>query len=178
MSNEIIPIQIIENKIFIIRGQKVMIDSDLAQLYEVETRTVNQAIKRNFDRFPQNFMFQLTNEEWQNLRSQIVISSGNYGGRRYLPYVFTEHGVLMLATVLNSKKAIAVSVQIVNAFVKLREMALSNKDLSKRVDELERTLISYARENNTNIEEIFKQLGYLTDVTKPKKIGFKYESPE
>ncbi|OGH95844.1 MAG: hypothetical protein A2039_09005 [Candidatus Melainabacteria bacterium GWA2_34_9] len=175
MTNELIPIQIIENKIFIIRGKKVMIDSDLAQLYEVETRIVNQAIKRNLDRFPQNFMFQVNNEEWQNLRSQFVISSGNYGGRRYLPYVFTEHGVLMLATVLNSQKAIAVSVQIVNAFVKLREMALANKDLSKRVDEIERTLISYARENNTNIEEIFQQLAYLHDITKPKQIGFNAE---
>ncbi len=171
--SEFIPIQIIENKIFVIRGQRVMLDSDLAQLYEVGTGALNRAVKRNIDRFPGDFMFQLNAEEWGNLKCQIGISS--WGGRRKFPYAFTEHGILMLSSVLNTKRAAAVNVQIMRVFVKIREMVLTHKDLSQRVDELERTLISYARENNSNIEEIFDQLAYLTDITKPKEIGFKTE---
>jgi hypothetical protein len=171
MTKELVPVQVIENKIFVIRDQRVMLDSDLALLYEVETKRVNEAVKRNIDRFPEDFMFQLNDNEWNILRSQFATFDKVI--RKYKPYVFTEHGVLMLSSVLNSKRAIAVNIQIMRVFTKLREMALTNKDLSQRVDEFERTLISYARENNTNIEEIFRQLEYLTDLTKPKKIGFK-----
>ena len=173
MSNELVPIQIIENKIFVIRGQKVMLDSDLANLYDVETKVLNQAVNRNMDKFPPDFMFELVQQEWDFLRSQFVTSKERRGGRRYLPKVFTEHGVLMLSNLLNSKKAITVSIQIVRTFVKLRELSLTNKEVFQRLDEFERTLISYARENNANIEEIFQQLGYLHDITKPEKIGFK-----
>jgi len=173
--NELIPIQIIENKIFIIRGMKVMFDRDLAVLYEIETGALNRAVKRNIERFPDFFMFQLTEEEFDSLRCQIGISNMGKGGRRYLPYVFTEHGVLMLSSVLNSKKAIAVNIQIMQAFIKLREMALLHKDLTQRLDEMEHKFIQYARDMNINIEDIYKQLNYLTDITKPSKIGFKAE---
>ena len=170
---EIIPIQIIENKIFIIRGVKVMFDKDLADLYEIETKNLNKAVKRNIERFPDFFMFQLTEEEFNSLRCQIGTSKDGRGGRRYLPYVVTEHGVLMLSSVLNSKKAIAINIQIMQAFVKLREMALVNKDLTQRLDEMEHRFIQYARDMNINIEDIYKQLNYLTDITKPSQIGFK-----
>lgn len=170
---EIIPIQIIENKIFIIRGVKVMFDRDLAELYEIKTGALNRAVKRNIERFPDFFMFQLTEEEFNSLRCQIGISKVGKGGRRYLPYVFTEHGVLMLSSVLNSKKAIAINIQIMQAFVKLREMALVHKDLTQRLDEMEHRFIQYARDMNINIEDIYKQLNYLTDITKPSQVGFK-----
>lgn len=170
--NELIPIQIIENKILIIRGMKVMFDKDLAALYEIETGALNRAVKRNLERFPDFFMFQLTEEEFNSLRCQFGISKTGKGGRRYLPYVFTEHGVLMLSSVLNSKKAIAVNIQIMQAFIKLREMALLHKDMTKRLDELEDTFIKYAKDMNINIEDIYRQLNYLTDRTRPSKIGF------
>lgn len=171
--SEIIPIQIIENKIYIIRGLKVMLDSYLAYLYEVDTKVLNQAVKRNLDRFPDDFMFQLPDEEWNNLRSQIVTSKR--GGKRYNPYVFTEQGVAMLSGILNSKRAIAVNIQIMRTFIKLRELALTNKDLTQRLDEMEHKFIQYARDMNINIEDIYKQLNYLTDITKPSKVGFKTE---
>ena len=171
--NELIPIQIIEHKIFVIRGVKVMLDRDLADLYEIETGALNRAVKRNIDRFPDFFMFQLTEEEFNSLKCQIGISKIGKGGRRYLPYVFTEHGVLMLSSVLSSKKAIAINIQIMQAFIKLREMALLHKDLTKRLDEFENTFIKYAKDMNINVEDIYRQLNYLTEITKPAKIGFK-----
>ncbi len=168
----IIPIEIIENKIFIIQAQRVMIDKDLAELYGVKTYRLNEAVKRNIKRFPAEFMFQLNDSEKNELIANcdrfrtLMHSTSN-------PYAFTEHGVVMLASVLNSERAIAINVQIVKAFVKLREMALTHKDLYKKMVELERVLINYAKENNADIAEIFKQLEYLHDITKPKKIGFK-----
>src|SRR3989339_759370 len=128
MSN-LIPVEVIENKIYMIRGLKVMLDRDLAELYGVETFNLNKAVKRNDERFPEDFMFQLTKEELSNLKfqvgrsslkSQIVISS--WGGRRYLPYVFTEQGVAMLSSVLNSKRAVQVNIQIMRTFTRLREI--------------------------------------------------------
>ena len=118
-----------------------MLDSDLASLYDVETRILNRDVQRNIDRFPDDFMFQLTDDEWELLISQIGISNKGRGGRRFNPYAFTEYGVLMLSNVLGSKKAIAVSIQIVRVFAKLKEMALTNKDLSQRLDELEHTVM-------------------------------------
>ncbi len=174
--SELIPIQVIENKIYIIRGYRVMLDVDLANLYNTETRIINRNVQRNIERFPSNFMFQLTDDEWNFLISQIGISKKGRGGRRFNPYVFTEHGVLMLANVLNSQKAIAVSIQIINAFVMLREMALTHKELSQRLDELEHTVIILAKDTRTDIQEIFRQLKSLTEITKPSKIdriGFK-----
>ena len=179
MKNDLIPVEIIENKIFVIRNQKVMIDSDLAMLYDVETKRINEAVKRNVERFPVNFMFQLTDDEWQFLKSQIASSKQTKGGRRYNPYVFTEHGVLMLSNVLNSQRAITVSIQIVNAFVKLREIALTQKEAFNRLDELEQRFITYTKENTQELTEqeqkindIFKQLQYLHDIHKPNQIGF------
>jgi len=176
MPNKLIPREIIENKILFIRAQKIILDSDLANLYEVETKVLNQAVKRHFERFPDDFMFQLTNEEFLNLKSQFVTSS--WGGKRKLPYAFTEQGVAMLSSVLNSKRAVAVNVQIMRTFVKIREMALTHKDLAKRLDELEHTVINLAKETKTDIDDVFRQLRLLTEITKPEKtgkIGFKTE---
>jgi hypothetical protein len=139
----------IVNKIYFIRGEKVMLDFDLALIYGVETRVLNQAVKRQIHRFPSDFMFQLTQDEFLNLKSQIVISSSestplisqnvisSWGGRRTLPYAFTEHGTIMLANVLKSETAIQASIFVVRAFIQLRSIIESNKDLAKKLDELE-----------------------------------------
>jgi len=126
-----VPTQLIERRIYLIRGQKVMLDSDLAELYQVETRVLVQAAKRNAQRFPHDFMFQLTAEEAQALRSQTVISNEGRGGRRYLAYAFTEHGVAILSSVLNSERAVQMNILIIRAFVKLRELLAGNKDLAR-----------------------------------------------
>jgi phage regulator Rha-like protein len=130
------PARLIDRRIYVIRGQKVMLDSDLSELYQVETKALNRAVKRNPDRFPADFMFQLTTEESRNLRFQIGTSSSAYGGRRYLPYAFTEHGVAMLSAVLNSDRAIQMSIRIVRAFVKLRDLLAGNKELARKVERL------------------------------------------
>jgi hypothetical protein len=132
-----IPDDRIEKAIYLIRGEKVMLDRDLALLYEVETKVLNRAVKRNLQRFPSDFMFQLTADEGDILRCQIGTSNEGRGGRRYLPYVFTEQGVAMLSSVLNSERAILVNIEIMRAFVKLRQMLASNAELSRRLDELE-----------------------------------------
>jgi hypothetical protein len=134
---QLMPVEIIERRIYVIRGQKVMLDSDLAQLYEVPTKRFNEAVKRNNDRFPADFMFQLTDEEAQSLRSQIATSNIGRGGRRYLPYVFTEHGVAMLSAVLRSTRAVHMSILIVRAFVRLRELLSTHKDLARKIEEIE-----------------------------------------
>ena len=123
-------VQLIERRIYLIRGQKVMIDEDLAELYEVPTHRLNEQMKRNRKRFPKDFMFQLMKEEAQSLRSQIAISKSGRGGRRSLPYVFTEQGVAMLSSVLNSERAIEVNIMIMRAFVKLRQMLETNEELN------------------------------------------------
>lgn len=169
---EIIPIQ---NLIYEIRGQKIMLDSDLAVLYAIPTHRLNEAVKRNAQRFPVDFMFQLSKEEYEALISQIAISNPKRGGRRTLPYVFTEHGILMLSSVLNSEQAITINIQIMRVFVQIKQFALTNKDLTQRLNEMEHRFIQYARDMNINIEDIYKQLNYLTDITKPAKIGFKTE---
>jgi len=135
----IVSVTDIESRIFLIRGQKVMFDADLAELYEVETFNLNKAVKRNLDRFPEDFMFQLTKEEADSLRFQIGMSKASgRGGRRYLPHAFTEQGVAMLSSVLNSKRAVQVNITIMRAFMKLREMIVSHKDLARRLDDLEK----------------------------------------
>ena len=132
----LVPMERIERAIFSIRGEKVMLDSDLAELYGVETKVLNQAVKRNATRFPPDFMFQLTAGEWESLRSQFVtLKRGEH--RKYLPYVFTEHGALMLANVLNSERAAQTSVQVVRAFVRLRQMLASNAELARKLAALE-----------------------------------------
>ena len=170
MSKEIaIPEEIITNKIYLIRDQKIMLDSDLAELYQVETRRLNEQVKRNIDRFPADFMFQLTDEEWVNLKSQNTTSS--WGGRRKLPYVFTEHGVLMLSSVLNSQRAIAVNIHIMRVFTKLREMLLTHQDLLIKMNELE----SKVANQDKSIKQVFAYLKqFVQEKKEPKEsIGFK-----
>ena len=129
---------LIEHRIYVIRGQKVMLDSDLAEIYQVPTKRLNEAVKRNLARFPEDFMFQLNNEELENWRAQIATSNpGAKMGIRRPPYAFTEHGVAMLSAVLNSDHAIRMSILIVRAFVKLRELLAGNKDLARRIEQIE-----------------------------------------
>ena len=135
-SNAVIPTERIERSIFLIRGQKVMLDADLAELYGIETKLLNRAVRRNLSRFPQDFMLELTREEVENLRFQIGTSS-RWGGRRYNPLAFTEQGVAMLSSVLRSPRAVQVNIAIMRAFVKLRELLASNRDLARRLDEME-----------------------------------------
>ena len=166
---ELVPIIQAENLIFEMRGQKVILDSDLARLYEVETKKLNQAIKRNLERFPDDFMFQLTNKELTILKSQIVTS--RWGGRRTLPYVFTEHGAIMAASVLNTPKAVEMSVYIVRAFIKLRTYAMQFKEIAQKVTELEAKL----GKHDEAIVSIVQALHQLMEPPKPKKkeVGFK-----
>ena len=172
--NDLIEIQ---NMIYAIRGYKVMLDSDLAKLYGVETRILNQGVKRNIERFPKDFMFQLTKEEFEYLRpiSQNVISPKG-GGRQKLPYVFTEQGVAMLSSVLHSKRAIEINVQIMRTFVKLRQYALENQELAQRLLELEHYLISHTKDNKAEFKKVYDTLNLLMDRTKPSQIGFIKES--
>lgn len=144
----------IRNLIYTIRDKQVMLDSDLAGLYQVETKNLNKAVKRNIDRFPASFCFQLTEEEVENLRFQIGTSSLNYGGRRYLPYVFTEQGVAMASAILRSDIAVKVSVEIMEAFVEMRRMLISNASLFHRLDNIELKQL----EADQKFEEIFKAL--------------------
>jgi len=165
----LIPAERIETKIFLIRGQKVMLDKDLAELYGVKTKVLIQAVKRNIDRFPDDFMFQLNKEESQLLRSQIVTS--NRGGRRYLPYVFTEYGVSMLSSVLKSKKAIQVNIQIMRTFSKLRQILSTHKELAYKLKELEQK----TEKHDEEIQAIFDAIRQLMEPPpeKPKrKMGF------
>lgn len=169
MSNtDLIPNEKIERAIYLIRGEKVMLDRDLALLYEVETKVLNRAVKRNLQRFPLDFMFQLTTEEADVLRCQIGTSKKGRGGRRYLPYVFTEQGVAMLSSVLNSERAILVNIEIMRAFVKLRQMLASNTELSRRLDELEST---YDKQFRVVFDAI-RQL-MATPTRGRKEIGFR-----
>ena len=162
-----------------IHGQRVILDSDLARIYGVSVKALNQAIKRNAERFPEDFAFQLNGVEWQRLRSQIVTSSSRspiatlktHGGRRYSPHVFTEHGALMAANVLHSEQAVEMSVFVVRTFVKLRETLLGNKELSAKIDELDRRVGSHDKAIASIIAAI-RQLTAPT-VRKPRAIGFR-----
>ena len=129
----------ISQRILTIRGYRVMLDADLASLYDIPTKAFNQAIQRNMDRFPEDFMFQLTEEEFTALRSQFVTSKIGRGGRRYIPYVFTEHGVAMLSGVLNSHRAVQVNIAIMRAFVRMRETMVSHRELAQRLNAIEKT---------------------------------------
>ncbi len=151
--SSIIPKEI-RNLIYTIRGKQVMLDSDLASLYQVETKNLNKAVKRNIERFPASFCFQLTEKEVENLRFQFGTSSLNYGGRRYLPYAFTEQGVAMASAILRSDIAVRMSVQIMEAFVEMRRMLISNASLFHRLDNIELKQL----EADQKFEEIFKAL--------------------
>jgi hypothetical protein len=169
---ELIPVEVIERKIYLIRGEKVMLDSDLADLYGVMVKVLNQAVKRNIRRFPEDFMFQLTQEEDESLRSQIVtLKKGRGEHRKYLPNVFTEQGVAMLSSVLNSDRAIEVNIQIMRAFVKLREMLSSNKELAHKLTLLENRI----EKHDGEIKAIFnaiRQLMVPLETKSKKPIGF------
>ncbi len=155
MENNIIPQREIENRIYTIRGKQVMLDTDLANIYQVETKVFNQAMKRNAERFPDNFCFQLIPEEWEVLRSQnVTLNAGRGQHRKYLPFVFTEQGIAMLSGVLKSTVAIRVSIEIMNAFVEMRKMLISNAALFHRLDKIELKQL----EADQKFEEIFKAL--------------------
>ena len=162
----------IQNLIYEIRGTKVMLDSDLAKLYGVETFNLKKAVKRNLHRFPNNFMFQLTKEEYDALIFQIGISKKGRGGRRFLPYVFTEQGVAMLSTVLNSEQAIAINIQIMRTFVQIKKFALEHKELNRRITDLEQLFIQHCKDNKLDNQELMEAINLLVDRTKPNKIGF------
>ena len=167
MSN-LVPIKIITSRIYQIRDHKVMLDRDLAELYGVETGQLKRAVRRNIDRFPEDFMFELSKEELENLRCQIGTSS--WGGTRYQPMAFTEQGVAMLSSVLNSKRAVQVNIAIMRAFVQMRELLSTNKKLAQKLIELEKRLTEHD-ENFQVVFEAIKQL--LEENEKPKrKIGF------
>jgi hypothetical protein len=167
--------EIIGQRIIILRGQRVMLSPHLAELYEVETRALIQAVKRNLDRFPEDFMFQLNKKEFDILKSQIVISSWG-GSRRALPYAFTEQGVAMLSSVLNSKTAVLVNIQIMRTFVKIREYLSTHKDLAQKLKELESKIEGHDEQIRDIIEAI-NQL--LIPPEKPKQqIGFQVKEPK
>ena len=178
--NEIaIPDERIIRMIYLIRGQKVMLDSDLAELYEVETKVLKQAVKRNMDIFPEHFMFELNQEEFENLRSQFVTSS--WGGQRYLPYAFTEHGILQLANVLRSQRARKMSVRIIEVFIKMRELLSTQKEILQKLEQLEINDI----EQDQKIMLIFEYLKQFEEVKQQqlqqenrKRIGFKTSDKE
>jgi len=167
----IIPDEVVMSKIYLIRGKKVMLDRDLADLYHVETRVLNQAVKRNIERFPEMFLFQLTEVEFEILKSQIVISS--WGGTRKPPYAFTEQGVAMLSSVLRSKKAIQVNIQIILVFTKVREMLADSLNLKLEIEEIKQKL----KNQDKSIELVFTYLDELLEKQrKPeprKQIGYK-----
>ena len=177
----VVPIERIEKTIFLIRGQKVILDSDLAQIYGVATKVLNQAVKRNRERFPEDFMFQLTREEAERLQrskspmaapnqSQFVTGSQKHRDPRFLPYAFTEHGAIMAATVLNSPIAVRASLQVVRTFVRLREMLATHKELASKLTDLERKLEGH----DQAIQTLFDAIRQLLTVPEPKRrrIGF------
>jgi len=172
-------LQTIQNSIYELRGQKVMLDFDLAKLYEVETKVLNQAVKRNIKRFPPDFMFQLTINEWETMRSQFVTASkiSEAGSKKRnisaIPYAFTEQGVAMLSGILNSKKAINVNIAIMRAFVFIRQYALTHKDLTEKLKELE-------TKYNKQFKDVYEAINYLinkdklqTEQSQRKRIGYK-----
>lgn len=172
----VLPDEMVMNKIYLIRGQKVMLDSDLAELYGVETKRLKEQVKRNEKRFPDDFMFQLTEKEFEILRSQIATSS--WGGKRYLPLAFTEQGVAMLSSVLNSERAIAVNIQIIRIFTKIRSMLLTHKDILLKLEQIERKMLKQDEKNEKfekEIQIIFKALKQLLNSPQPERerIGYK-----
>ena len=188
MSKEIIPIRRIAQSILVLRGQKVMLDSDLADLYGVATKVLNQAVKRNASRFPVDFMFQISAEEMEKVSqvvippaqertekkvtnsSQFVTSSRKYRGKRYRPYAFTEHGVAMLSSILNSERAVKVNIAIMRAFVRLRDVLETNRELARKFDELEKRVGKHDEKIDATLEAI-RQL--MAPPTKPRReIGF------
>ncbi len=169
-----IPDELVISKIYLIRGQKVMLDRDLAELYGVETKQLKRQVKRNQDRFPEDFMFELSQEELNNLRSQIGTSS--WGGTRYTPFAFSEQGVSMLSGVLNSETAIRVHIQIIRVFAKMRELLLTHKDILLQLEKIEKKLSGY----DEDIQLIFQYLKQLLNPPQPprNRVGFRRKNEE
>lgn len=168
----IVPDEIIMNKIYYIRGQKVMLDSDLAELYGVETRRLNEQVARNADRFPEDFMFRLNENEFESLMSQFATSKR--GGRRKLPYMFSEHGVLMLSSILNSKQAIQINIQVMRIFTRIRQMFVDNTEIRLEIEKIKNKLDN----QDKNMEMVFRYLDELLEKQEypnppRKRIGFK-----
>ena len=169
--------EIIMNKIFIVRGQKIMLDRDLADLYNVDTKVLKQAVRRNAARFPKDFMFEMNKKEFENWRSQNVTSNNSDRmGLRYAPFCFTEQGVTMLSCILNSGRAITINIQIIRIFAKLREMIMANKDILLKLEQLERKVTSH----DENIQMIFKALKQLLNPPQipRRRIGFRRDNEE
>lgn len=169
----VIPEERIISRIFLLRKEKVMLDFHLAELYQVQTKALKQAVRRNAERFPEDFMFELTANEWSMLRSQFVTSSSGWGGIRYPPFAFTEQGVAMLSSVLNSSRAVEMNIAIIRTFVFLRRAAVNYQDLLRKVESMERTY-------NGRFREIFKTLSYLINppASAKRTIGFKRKAEE
>jgi len=166
----IIPIARVEESILVIRDQRVMLDSDLAELYGVTAKRLNEQVKRNRHRFPGDFMFQLTEQEWGILRSQIATSRISHGGRRHPPFAFTEHGAIMLASVLNSERAIEASIYVVRAFVRLRELLITHKAVAQKLAELERKVVGHDQDIKALVDAIRQLMPSPTP--KRRRIGF------
>jgi hypothetical protein len=177
---EVIAAPAIEKRIFAVRGRQVMLDEDLANLYGVETKRLVEQVKRNLERFPADFMFQLNKEEDAALRSQIATSKHGRGGRRYAPYVFTEQGVAMLSSVLRSKQAIAVNIEIMRTFVELRRVAVSYAALQERLDDLEREMSGRLDQHDEQLRQIFKAIHQLMEPPPREKrpVGFRVRDEE
>jgi hypothetical protein len=168
-----IAVRKVDSKIFVLRGQRVILDSDLAELYGVQVRHLNQQVKRNAKRFPLAFRFQLSPHEWKILRSQNVISSEGHGGARYRPYAFTEHGAIMAATVVNSERAIEMSVFVVLAFVRMRRAIAGNRNILTKLAELERRLESH----DTDIQDLMEAIRELMSPAEPTRSRIGFEAP-
>jgi ORF6N domain len=182
-SAQLLPLEAITQRIVVLREQKVLIDADLAQLYGVETRRLNEQVRRNRERFPEDFIFELSPEEFANLKSQFATSS--WGGRRKLPFAFTEHGAIMAATVLNTPRAVEVSVYVVRAFVKLRELVGSHRELARRLADLERATEALAMSHDTlnrntraQFKQVFDALRALMAPPDPPKRPIGFVTPE
>lgn len=173
-SKAIIPSEIIKQSIYIIRSHKVILDKDLAMLYGVETKNLNKAVSRNLERFPEDFVFQLTKEEWDSLRFQIGTSDvGRRGGRRYLPFAFTEHGVAMASNILRSNRAIEVSIQIIRTFIRLRQTLITHKELTKEMTQLKAFTLKHSHANNKEFKRIWEAIEKLSiPPDKNRMIGF------
>jgi phage regulator Rha-like protein len=163
----------VESRILFLRHQRVILDADIAELYGVPVRQLNQQVKRNQKRFPSDFVFQLTAEEDEILRSQIVISREKHGGRRYRPFAFTEHGAIMAATVLNSERAVQMSVFVVRAFVRLREMLATNRRLAGKIDELENRLDTH----DSTIQDLIEAIKELMTPEEPRRVRIGFQLP-
>ena len=175
--NASVPVEIIQSKIYLIRGYKVMLDRDLAELYGVSTKSLNLAVKRNLDRFPEDFMIRLTEDEAVNLRFQFETSS--WGGRRHVPYGFTQEGVAMLSSVLRSERAVQVNIQIMRVFVRLRELMISHKDLARKIEDLERNVKDHDKKIIFIFDAIKRLLQEKEEPPKPKEpFGFQPPLPK